>query len=328
MTGTRSNLRTILTTMLAGAALLTAGACGGDEGSGLSSGGSDPTETTEPGASETNDSADKGTIAMSGQAFTEAAIMAELYKQVLENAGYTVDVNLVETRDLYIKGLGDGKIDVVPEYVAGIADQLNGEDPFTTNDPQEALDALEPLATDAGITMLEPSEATNQNAFFVTQEYADTNEVATLSDMAGVGEVTLAAAADCKGRDDCEAGLTGVYGIDIVRVLDTGFGTQQTKDSVLEAESQLGLTGTTDASLEQLELVLLEDDKGIQPAQNLVPAVNSDFLAENPDVEDVLNELSNTLTTDDLATLDSQVDLERQKATDVAEAYLSEKGLI
>ena len=99
--------------MLAAGALLTAGACGGDDGSELSPGGdSDPTETTEPGASETTDSAEKGTVAMSGQDFTEMQIMAEMYRQVLEGAGYTVDVNLVGTRDLYIKGLGNGQIDL------------------------------------------------------------------------------------------------------------------------------------------------------------------------------------------------------------------------
>ena len=60
---------------------------------------------------------------------------------------------------------------------------------------------------------------------------------------------------------------------------------------MLDDESQLGLTATTDGSLESQGLVLLEDDKKIQPAQNLVPAINSDWLADNQDVEDVLNGL-------------------------------------
>ncbi|MEJ7743620.1 MAG: glycine betaine ABC transporter substrate-binding protein [Nocardioidaceae bacterium] len=137
----------------------------------------------------------------------------------------------------------------------------------------------------------------------------------------------LAAAPDCVGRDDCEKGLKGVYGIDITEVVPLGYGTAQTKDAVLNGEVELGQTGTTDGTLEAQDLVLLEDDEGIQPAQNLIPAVNSDFLADNPDVEDVLNELSSTLTTEDLGTLNAQVDVERMEVSDVAQTYLEEKGL-
>ncbi len=324
MAGTRS-LRTISGTLLAAGALLTATSCGGDSSNDLSPGGDDPTTDSTGSTGST----DKGDITMSGQDFTEMQIMAEMYKQVLENAGYTVNVNLVGTRDLYIKGLQNGQIDLVPEYLAGIGDQLNGDAAFSTNDPQQAYSELQPLAEKAGITMLEPSQATDQNAFFVTQEYADSNGTSALSDVAGIGEpITLAAAPDCEGRPDCEGGLTEVYGIEITRILDTGFATQQTKDAVLEGEAQLGLTGTTDATLDDLGLVLLEDDKGIQPAQNLIPAVNSEFLEQNPDVADVLNELSETLTTDDLAKLDGLVDLNRERPADVAEEYLSEQGLL
>ncbi len=321
MAGT-TPLRTIAGTLLAAGALLTATGCGGESSNELSPGGTDA-------SSDSTGSTDKGSITMSGQDFTEMQIMAEMYKQVLEDAGYTVDVTLVGTRDLYLKGLQKGQIDLVPEYLAGIADQLNGDPAFSTNDPQQAYSELQPLAEKAGITMLDPSQATDQNAFFVTQDYADNNGVSTLSDVAGVGEsITLAAAPDCEGRPDCEGGLTEVYGLEIERILDTGFATQQTKDAVLEGEAQLGLTGTTDATLDDLGLVLLEDDKGIQPAQNLIPAVNSEFLDQNPDVADVLNELSATLTTEDLAELDGKVDLNRERPADVAQAYLSEKGLL
>ena len=72
--------------------------------------------------------------------------------------------------------------------------------------------------------------------------------------------------------------------------------------------------------------MLLEDDKGIQPAQNLTPAVNSDFLADNPDLEDLFNELSAALTTEDLAAMNLKVDLERQKPEDVAAAVPRGQG--
>ena len=142
--------------------------------------------------------------------------------------------------------------------------------------------------------MLEPSQATDQNAFFVTQDFADENNLTTLSDLAALGEpIKLAAPADCEGRSDCEGGPDRTSTASTSpRSSRSDFGSAQIKDAVTNGEVDLGETGTTDGSLEQQGLVILEDDKGIQPAQNLIPAVNSDFLDDNPDIEDVLNQLS------------------------------------
>ena len=304
-------------------ALLATAACGGDslEGS------DDPTATS--GGEE------KGSLTLGGQDFTEMQIMAAMYEKVLSNDGYDVDTKLVTTRDVYIGELSKGSVDVVPDYLAGITDYLNtaknGDkaDSVSTNDPQTTLDALEPLAEEQNISMLEPSQATDQNAFITTKDYADANALTSLSDVGALGQpIKLAAPSDCEGRSDCEAGLTGVYGIDISQIVPLDFASSQMKDALTSGEVQLGETGTTDGTLDQLGLVLLEDDKGIQPAQNLIPAVNSDFLADNPDVADILNELSSTLTTEDLATMNAKVDLERQKPEDVATDYLTDKGLI
>lgn len=329
-----------LTVALSAAALFSLTACGGESLEEEANPDTDVDTSSESGStsegapSSDGESTDKGALTISGQSFTEAAVMAAMYEQVLDNAGYDVSTKLVETRDVYVQQLTDGGVDVVPDYLAGMADYLNtvenGEDakPITSNDATASLEALEPLAEASGITMLEPSEATSQNAFFVTKDFSEENSVSTLSDLAEVGPIKLAAAPDCVGRDDCEKGLKGVYGIDITEVVPLGYGTAQTKEAVLNGEVEVGQTGTTDGTLEAQDLVLLEDDEGIQPAQNLLPAVNSEFLADNPDVEDVLNELSSTLTTEDLGTLNAQVDVERMEVSDVAQTYLEEKGLL
>ncbi len=311
------HVRRILVAALAVGAMFTVAACAGDD----------------LGSGDTG-SKDKGSLTLSGQKFPEATLVAEMYRQVLENAGYSVTVKLTDTRDVYMKQF-PGSIDVVPEYIAGIGDFLNitkngpKANSLTTNDAQESLSAIEPLAKDAGITLLDPSEATDQNAFFVTKKFADDNSLTTLSDLAAMGQpVKLAAAPDCQGRSDCEGGLSSTYGIDISQLLPLGYASPQTYDSVLKGEAVLGETSTTDGSLASQGLVILEDDKGIQPAQNLVPAVSSDFLDANPDVADVLNKLMSTLTTDDLTTLNGKVGTDREKPEDVAKTYLSDKGLL
>ncbi len=308
----------------AAAVLLATAACGGDS---LEDSGSDN--------GDGGGSADKGSVVVGGQDFTEMHVMAAIYQQLLENEGYTVETKLVTTRDVYLPELSNGNVDIVPDYLAGITDFLNTEkngpdaDVVSSNDVDATLAALEPLAEEQGISILPPSDATDQNAFFVTQEAADANDLETLSDLAALGKpIKLGAPPDCEGRADCEGGLTEVYGFDITEIVPLDFGSSQVKDAVANGEVDLGETGTTDASLADLGLVLLEDDKGIQPAQNLTPAVNADFLADNPDLEDLFNELSAALTTEDLADMNLKVDLERQKPEDVAAEFLEAKGLL
>jgi osmoprotectant transport system substrate-binding protein len=272
-----------------------------------------------------------GTVTISGQNFTEAEIVADMYAGVLEKAGYDPKVKLVGTRDIYMK-VFPKSVDVVPEYVGGILEFLNGTynganaDPVTLSDASQSITDAQPLLKKAGVTLLDPSPATDSNAFFVSKKYADENNVSTLSDMKGKS-VVLAAAPDCKGRLDCEGGLSDKYGIKITKILPLGYASQQTYDSVLHGESELGETSTTDGTLESQGLVLLSDDKKIQPAENLVPAVSSTFLADHPDVAAPLNALMAALTTEKLTQLNAQVAVDRQKPEDVAAQFLSDNGL-
>src|SRR3954471_4880339 len=283
-------------------------------------------------ASGSTGSSDKGTVRISGQNFTEAEIVADMYAAVLQKAGYTPDVHLVGTRDVYMK-IFPSKLDIVPEYTGAIVEFLNGTyngstaKPITVSDPQKTIDKAQPLLKKAGITLLNPSEATDTNAFFVSKDYSDQNNVTTLSDLKGKS-VVLAAAPDCKGRLDCEGGLTSAYGIKITKILPLGYASQQTYDSVINGESQLGETSTTDGTLESQGLVLLPDDQQIQPAQNLVPLVSTEFLQAHPDVADPLNNQMANLTNDALTQLNAQVAVDRQKPEDVAQQWLSDNGLI
>ena len=161
----------------------------------------------------------------------------------------------------------------------------------------------------------------------VTQQYSDDNGVTKLSDLEGVS-VKLAAAPDCEGRLDCEGGLTDQYGIDVTEVLPLGYASDQTYQSVISGESELGETSTTDGTLESQGLVVLEDDKQIQPAQNLVPAVSTEFLTAHPDVADILNPLMAALTTENLTELNGRIAVDREKPEDVASDFLTENGLL
>ncbi|MDO9494434.1 MAG: glycine betaine ABC transporter substrate-binding protein [Nocardioides sp.] len=271
-------------------------------------------------------------VTIATQNFPEANLVGALYDVLLSDNGYDVEVKAVDARDAYMS-IFPQDVDIVPEYVAGIGDFLNteangeGATPITSNDTDASLEAVRPLAEARGITLLEPAEASSQNAFYVTQDYSDSEGVTKLSDLSGQS-IVLAGSPDCKGRADCEGGLTEVYDIDVTKILPLGFASPEGYESVKSGESQLGLTGTIDPNLEDEGLVLLEDDLGIQPAQNLIPAVSEEFLADHDDVEGLLNDLSAALDNDTINELLGRMTIDREKAEDVAEDFLKEEGLI
>lgn len=310
--------RSLAAVLSAGA--LTLAACAGDD---LEASAGDDSGSEASGG---------GPVTIASQSFPEAALMASMYELLLADAGYEPTVQLVDSRDAYMATF-PGDVDVVPEYVGGIvnflnstSDQGSGEQ-LTAGDGEELAEAGEELLDEAGIELLELSEATDTNAYFVTIERAEEEGWEALSDLEGES-VVLAAAPDCEGRLDCEAGLREEYGIDITKVLPLGYAGDQTYQSVLDGESDLGQTSTTDGTLESLGLVVLDDDQEIQPAQNLVPAVAEDFLEQNEGVADILNELMAALDTETLTELNGRMAVDREKPEDVARDFLESEGLL
>jgi osmoprotectant transport system substrate-binding protein len=276
-----------------------------------------------------------GKVVIVGQKFTEADIMTQLYKAVLDDAGYDTSVKNLGARDIYLGPLSKGDVTISADYLSSMTEALNrkanGDDAekVASPDADATLDALNKLAESEGLTALEPAKAEDANAFAVTKKFAEDNNLTTLSDLGASGlSVKLGANTDCPERADCQKGLEDTYGIKISGFEPTGFGSQATKDDLVNGVTQLGSVGTTDATLEQLGLVILEDDKHLQNAENLVPIVNSDWLKDNEDAEKALNKLSAALTTEDLTTLIGKVDNDREKPADVAKDYLKDKGLI
>ncbi|MFE8915078.1 ABC transporter substrate-binding protein [Streptomyces globisporus] len=300
-------------------------ACGGDSleqeksGSGSSAGGDGK----------------KGTLVVGSASFTESKVLAELYAQILGDAGYSASVTTVKNRELYEPSLEKGEIDVVPEYAATIAEFLNAkvngakeaqEKPVASGDADATVAALKKLAAPLGLTVLPPGKAVDQNAFAVSEEFAEKNSLKTLSDLGKSKlKVKIAAGDECEVRPFCAPGLKKTYGIDVTGIDPKGVGTPQSKQAVRDGKVQLVLTTTTDAVLDGL--VFLEDDKKLQNADNVLPVLNTKD-AGDPEIADTLGKLTDTLTTEDLAELNRKVDAERAKPAEVAKDYLESKNLI
>lgn len=307
--------------LLSAAALLVA-ACGSD----------DDEATAEP--TGTAAAAATGEITVGGPSWTEGAIMMEVYRLLLEDAGFEVTIQPADAREIYAPALRRGEIDVVADYLATMTEWVNREvngpeaGSVATSDVDSTVAALTELGAEIGLVPLEPAQAANQNAFVVTETFATDNGLTSLSDLAARDEpVVLAATEECPERPFCQIGLEELYGLEIAEVLPLGFGSPQAKQAVVDGEATLGLTGTTDGTLPSFGLVVLEDDKGLQSAENLIP-VASEEAAANPALAEALNVLSEGLTTEDLAAMNLAVDQDREKPADVAEAFLTDSGLI
>ncbi|MEV0963951.1 MULTISPECIES: ABC transporter substrate-binding protein [unclassified Streptomyces] len=289
------------------------------------------------GASGGASAGGKGSLVVGAAAFTESKVLAELYAQVLRDAGYDASVTTVKNRELYEPSLEKGEIDVVPEYAATIAEFLNAkangpkapeEKPVASSDVGATVAALEKLATPRGLKVLPPGEAVDQNAFAVSREFAEKNNLTSLSDLGRSKiRVRIAAGDECEVRPFCAPGLKKTYGIDVAGVDPKGVGTPQAKQAVKDGEDQLVLTTTTDATLESFGLVLLEDDRKLQNADNVLPVVNAED-AGSPEIADALGKITRALTTEDLVELNRKVDAERAKPQEVAKEYLVSKGLL
>ncbi|MFD9376275.1 ABC transporter substrate-binding protein [Streptomyces sp. NPDC059999] len=305
-------------------------ACGGDSLEKAKDGDSSAPASSSGGGA-------KGKLVVGAAGFTESNVLAELYSQVLKDAGYSTSITTVNNRELYEPSLEKGEIDVVPEYAATLAEflnaKVNGKDapkdkPVASSDAAATVAALEKLATPLGIKALPAGEAVDQNAFAVTKEFAEKNKLKTLSDLGKSGlKVKIAAGDECAVRPFCAPGLEKTYGISVAGIDPKGVGTPQAKQAVKDGVDQLVLTTTTDATLDSFGLVLLADDKKLQNADNVLPVVNAKD-AGAPEVAAALGKLTKALTTADLVDLNRKVDAERAKPADVAKAYLESKGLL
>jgi osmoprotectant transport system substrate-binding protein len=198
-----------------------------------------------------------GTIVVGAANFAENQTLAEIYADVLNAAGFDASATTIGNRELYLQALQSGEIQVVPEYVGTLTEFLNvgqnGADaePLASGDLEETVAALEGLGEDAGLVFGEVSEAADQNAFAVTEAFAEANDLETLSDLAACsgGELVLGGPPECPERPFCQPGLEETYGIEFSGFRPLDAGGPLTKTALRQGEIQVGLIFSSDPDL-------------------------------------------------------------------------------
>jgi osmoprotectant transport system substrate-binding protein len=282
------------------------------------------------GEQEAPSAPDEG-VAVASFNFPESRLVAEIYAQALEDEGIPVRRELdLGPRELVLPALRQGRVDIVPEYL-GTA--LTAAAPAVTvdrSDPDAVSRALAAAIEQWDLRVLSYADAQNQNGLVVTRATAERLAVRTTSDLGWVARrLTLGGPPECPSRRYCLEGLAEVYGLRFaafVPLAEQSYVRQALKDYVID----VGVLFTTDGILAGDDLVLLDDDRGLQPAENLVPMVRSDVLeaADGRRVAAALEEVSHRLTTANLRFLNWRVSVAGNDPASEARGWLIRQGLV
>jgi osmoprotectant transport system substrate-binding protein len=266
----------------------------------------------------------KGTLTVAGFNFPESSILAEIYGKSLEHDGYAINYKLLlGTREVVAPALESGQIDLYPGYAATDLEFYNKGAGEASGDVTATTAKLNSRLSALGLVALTPSAAVDQNAFAVTKATQTKFNLTKLSDLAPIGsQLTLGAGPECPTRPYCQPGLQKTYGITFkaFKPLDTDG--PLTRAAFKNGTIDVGLVFSSDGDLNSLGLVVLQDDKHLENADNVVPIIRQ--AAASDEVKRVLNAIDAKLTTADLVTMNSQVSIQHQDADAVAMAWLQQ----
>lgn len=282
------------------------------------------------GACTTGGGGSKPTIKIGSDGFDEARVVAEVYAQVLEANGYTVDRAGIGlgTRDATNAALFSGQIDLKPEYIGSGAAKLGGT---KSNDSAKNQAELQRVLNDKAVTVLGYTPGQDTNALVVRKETATQYNLAKWSDLAAVADkLKWGLATDCPTSPVCAGALKDSYGIDYsklqVTLLDA---CSQAMDDALTAKTiDVAELCSTGPEIIVNGWVLLQDDKATQPADNIAPIVRNDFLAKTDKAafQKILDGVSAKIDTATLAELYKEVSVDKKTIKDVASAWLKANG--
>lgn len=331
------------TRMRAAFALLTAfvlafafAACGDDESSDSSSSTSAETSTSGGDTSSTAivDNPDNNGVKLTigSKNFTEQFILGEIYAQALEAAGYDVSTDLnLGSEQVALKALQSGDISGYPEYTSTALTSFFKTAPEDVpGDAQAAVDQTQSQFADLGLQAFNPTPFSSANAVGLLSSTADELGVTTISDLEGKSEeLTLAGSPECRQRIDCLAGLEQLYGLSFGSFTPIDIGLRY--EVLDKGDADLSILFTTDAQLftDPGTYTILEDDKGVLPAGNVIFVSDEATATEaGPDYQATIEKVQEGLSLEVMQELNARVDIDKEKPEAVAADYLSETGYV
>jgi osmoprotectant transport system substrate-binding protein len=255
-----------------------------------------------PTAPAAGDHGGPASIRVASYDFAENQVLAAVYAEGMRRAGLPVTLLPGDgTREVVEPALEQGVVDVVIDYLGTALD-------FT---PAGLRATLQNVLGPRGVTVLSPATAEDQNGFAVTAQFAREHRVSRLSDLAHLaGSLTFGGPPECRQRPQCLPGLGRVYGLRFGRLRNMP-SRSATVEGLMAHDIDVGLLETTDARLARSPVVLLPDDRSLQPHDNVVPLVRTPVLERWGDrLRVALEDVSARLTTAQVVRLNQSVEIE------------------
>jgi osmoprotectant transport system substrate-binding protein len=255
--------------------------------------------------------------------FPESEILADIYSQAMRRQGYPVEVvPRFGPRELVEPALEQDRVDFVPGYLGSGLDFLS-EKRVATSDPRVVYAALQRALAARGLSALAFAPAQDRNGFVVTGDMARTRRLRRVSDLRPIAsQLVLGGPPECSDRPLCLIGLRDVYGLEFKRFEPMSTRTV-TADALEAGEIDVGMIETTNGNLAERDLVQLQDDRRMQPAENVVPIVRKEIIATyGPALVQLVNAVTAQLTTRDLIGMNERVEVDQAEPAAVAADWL------
>ena len=260
------------------------------------------------------------TVRVASDDSSESQILAAVYAEGARREG--LRVSLEPRVGAPEPALERGLVDLVVDSAGTVLGDATGATPDART-RAELHTALQESFAPRGIAVLDVGVAENRVGFAVSRAFAAAHHLSRLSDLAPLaGGLTFGGPPECPAAPQCLPGLARAYGLRFgsVRTVPPG---ATTVGALLNGQIQVGLLDSADAWLEAAPVVLLTDDRALQPPQNVVPLVRADLLRHDwgDRLRAVVNTISQRLTTEDLIRLDRAVEIDGLSPTQAAERW-------
>ncbi len=278
-------------------------------------------------------------VAVSSKIDTEGGLLGNIIALALEDANLPVERRLqLGGTQIVREALLSNQIDIYPEYTGNAAFFFNEADSDVWKDPAAAhARAAELDSEQNNVTWLDPAPANNTWAIAVTGEVAAENDLVTMTDfgawVAAGGDVKLAASTEFVSSPAVLPAMQDTYGFSLTSdqtIILSGGDTAATIQAAARGTSGVNaaMVYGTDGGVGATGLVVMEDDKGVQPVYQPAPIVRADVLAEYPSIPEILNPIFAGLDMQTLQRLNGRIQVGGEPAEDVARQYLTETGVL
>jgi osmoprotectant transport system substrate-binding protein len=286
--------------------------------------------TASSGPSAPGPGARQTAITVGSFNFPESVLLAYLYADALAAKGYPVRVLPdLGTRELVDPALMEGLVQLVPEYTGAALEFVSLGRVNATSSVTTTAGALARSMAGRGLVTGRPAAAQDGNAIVVTAATAARYRLRTISDLAKVaGRLTFGGPPECVERPSCLPGLKLVYGLRFRQFVPLDSDGPLTRQALTGGDIGVALLFTTDPAIRAQHLVVLADNRDLQPAENVVPVLRRATADRfGAGLLAALNALSARLSTAVLTALDTQVELDGRAPRPVADHWLQAQGL-